>query len=103
MLDRPGAYEYIHSFWSDQYDDKLEYVGYAKEWDEFVVRGDLEGDAFIGFYLKDGRVLAAMGLNRGGDPEAEPDSELAAAADLIRHQTRVDPARLVDESVAIAI
>ena len=103
MLDRPGAYGYVHTFWSDQYDDKLEYVGFAKEWDEFVVRGDLDGEAFVGFYLKDGRVLAAMGLNRGGDPEAEPDSELAAAAELIRCARLVDAARLSDESIAIAV
>ncbi len=102
LLDRPGVYGYVHSFWSDQYDDKLEYVGFAKEWDEFVVRGDVDDDAFVGFYLKDGRVLAAMGLNRGGDPEAEPDSELAAAAELIRTRARVDPRRLADEAVAIA-
>jgi 3-phenylpropionate/trans-cinnamate dioxygenase ferredoxin reductase subunit len=102
MLDRPGVYGYVHSFWSDQYDDKLEYVGFAREWDDFVVRGDADTDAFVGFYLKDGRVAAAMGLNRGGDPEAEPESELAAAVELIRSRTRVDAARLADETARIA-
>jgi 3-phenylpropionate/trans-cinnamate dioxygenase ferredoxin reductase component len=102
LLDQPGEYGYVHSFWSDQYDDKLEYVGFAKEWDDFVVRGDLDAHEFVGFYLKDGRVLAAMGLNRGGDPEAEPDSELAAAVGLIRSGKRVDRRRLADEGEAIA-
>jgi 3-phenylpropionate/trans-cinnamate dioxygenase ferredoxin reductase component len=102
MLGQGGPYDYVHSFWSDQYDDKLEYVGFAKDWDDFVVRGDVDGDAFVGFYVKDGRVLASMGLNRGGDPETEPDAELAAAAELIRSRTRVDAAQLSDESVAIA-
>ena len=103
MLDHGGPYDYVHTFWSDQYDDKLEYVGFAKEWDEFVVRGDVEHDRFVGFYVKDGRVLAAMGLNRGGDPEAEPDSELAAAAELIRSRATIDAARLSDESMALAV
>lgn len=82
MLGSHAAYDYVHTFWSDQYDHKIEYAGYAKEWDDFVVRGDLEG-AFLGFYLKGGVLLAAMGLDRGGDPEAEPDSELAACVPLI--------------------
>jgi 3-phenylpropionate/trans-cinnamate dioxygenase ferredoxin reductase subunit len=103
MLDQGRPYDDVHTFWSDQYDDKLEYVGFAREWDEFVVRGDLDGDAFVGFYVKDGRVLAAMGLNRGGDPEAEPESELAAAAELIRNRALVDTGRLSDESAAIAV
>lgn len=97
MLGNDERYDYLHSFWSDQYEDKIEYVGFAKEWDEFVVRGDLQGRSFLGFYLKDGRLLAAMGLNRGGDPEAEPDSELAAAGRLINSGAAVDPTLLASE------
>jgi 3-phenylpropionate/trans-cinnamate dioxygenase ferredoxin reductase component len=97
LLGRSDPYDYVHTFWSDQYDDKIEYVGYAKEWDEFVVRGDLEKREFIGFYLKDGVIKGAVGLNRGGDPEAEPDSELAAYGELIRSRTKVDPATLADD------
>jgi 3-phenylpropionate/trans-cinnamate dioxygenase ferredoxin reductase component len=97
LLD-PEPYDYVHTFWSDQYDHKLEYVGFARKWDRFVARGDFTGGGFIGFYLKDGVVLAAMGLDRGGDPEAEPDSELAACVTLIRERTRVDPELLARES-----
>jgi 3-phenylpropionate/trans-cinnamate dioxygenase ferredoxin reductase subunit len=97
MLGKAGPYDYVHSFWSDQYDDKIEYIGYASEWDDFVVRGDLEGRAFLGFYLSDGRVIAAMGLNRGGDPEADADSELAACVQLIRDGSKVDAETLADE------
>ena len=103
MLGSTEPYDYVHTFWSDQYDDKLEYVGFAKQWDEFVVRGDVARDEFIGFYLKDGRVLAAMGLNRGGDPEAEPNSELAAVGELIRRGTPVDAERLSDDGTALAV
>ena len=28
-----APYDYIHSFWSDQYEHKLEYVGHATKWD----------------------------------------------------------------------
>ena len=42
MLGSSIPYDYIHSFWSDQYEHKLEYVGHATTWDEFVVRGSLQ-------------------------------------------------------------
>jgi 3-phenylpropionate/trans-cinnamate dioxygenase ferredoxin reductase component len=97
MLGRASEFDYLHSFWSDQYDDKLEYVGHAAEWEEFVTRGDVPGRRFLGFFLRDGRVLAAVGLNRGGDPELEPDSELAAAARLIVSGATVPADALADE------
>lgn len=96
MIGKPRAFDYVHSFWSDQYDDKLEYVGYAKDWDEFVLRGDPRGRSIIGLYLKDGILKAAMGLNRGGDPEAEPDSELAACVEFIRSQRPMARSFLAD-------
>jgi len=88
LLGREQPYDYLHTFWSDQYDHKIEYVGHAREWDEFVVRGDAHG-AFVGLYLKDGTVRAAVGLDRGGDPELEPDSEMAACAELIRTRSPI--------------
>ncbi|HEY0781187.1 MAG TPA: oxidoreductase C-terminal domain-containing protein, partial [Thermoanaerobaculia bacterium] len=51
----------------------------------------------LAFYVAGGRLRAAAGLNRGGDPELEPDSELAAAARLIEAGTAVTPAMLADE------
>jgi Reductase C-terminal len=42
---------YIYSFWSDQYEHKLEYVGHATKWDQFVVRGSVEERRLVGFYL----------------------------------------------------
>jgi 3-phenylpropionate/trans-cinnamate dioxygenase ferredoxin reductase component len=100
MLDRTGPYEYLHSFWSDQYEHVIEYVGFAAAWDRLVFRGRLESGRFLGFYLKDGIVRAAVGLDRGGDPEdPHSDGELKEVARLIRGRVAVDPARLADESV----
>jgi len=97
MLGSNVPYDYIHSFWSDQYQHKLEYVGHATKWDEFVVRGSTAEGGLIGFYLVDGLVKAAVGLDRGGDPELDTDSEMAAAARLVAARAR--PARdlLTDE------
>jgi 3-phenylpropionate/trans-cinnamate dioxygenase ferredoxin reductase subunit len=97
MLGSTAPYDYIHSFWSDQYDHKLEYVGHAATWDEFVVRGSLDEGKLIGFYLADGKVQAAVGLDRGGDPELDRDSEMAASARLVARQVRPARSLLIDE------
>jgi 3-phenylpropionate/trans-cinnamate dioxygenase ferredoxin reductase subunit len=99
MLGAEAPYDYIHSFWSDQYEHDIEYVGHATTWDQFVVRGSLEDRMLLGFYLREGELQGAVGLDRGGDPEAESDSEMAACARLVRLRAKPDPTRLADERV----
>jgi 3-phenylpropionate/trans-cinnamate dioxygenase ferredoxin reductase component len=97
MLGSAAPYDYLYSFWSDQYEHKIEYVGHADTWDEFVVRGSVADAKLIGFYLVDGVVRAAVGLDRGGDPELDLDSEMAASARLVAAGARSAPATLADE------
>lgn len=98
-LGSPQPYDYIYSFWSDQYDDKLEYVGYAPTWDRVVFRGHPDSRRFLAFYLWGGILRAVCGLNRGGDPELEPDSELRTCRELIRAAVSVSETVLADERV----
>jgi 3-phenylpropionate/trans-cinnamate dioxygenase ferredoxin reductase subunit len=97
MLDPDGEYDYLHTFWSDQYEHKLEYAGEARRWDGFVVRGSLEDRKAIGFYLVDGVVRAVVGLNRGGDPEVDMEGEMAAAAKLVRRRASLSIRDLGDD------
>jgi 3-phenylpropionate/trans-cinnamate dioxygenase ferredoxin reductase component len=99
MLGSAVPFDYIHNFWSDQYEHTLQYVGHATRWDEFAVRGNLqEGKAAaIGFYLDGGVVRAAVGFDRGGDPEWEPDSDMAACAQLVARRAQPDRNVLTDE------
>jgi 3-phenylpropionate/trans-cinnamate dioxygenase ferredoxin reductase subunit len=99
MLGSDAPYDYLYTFWSDQYEHKIEYAGYATRWDDFVARGNLEYGAVLGFYLADGVVRAAIGLDRGGDPEVEPDSEMAACARLVARQAKPAAGLLADEHV----
>jgi 3-phenylpropionate/trans-cinnamate dioxygenase ferredoxin reductase component len=99
MLGSSTPYDYIHTFWSDQYEHKLEYAGHATEWDEFVVRGSLEDGKLIGFYVQEGLLRAAVGVDRGGDPELDTDSEMAACARLVAIRARPDTGQLADEGV----
>jgi 3-phenylpropionate/trans-cinnamate dioxygenase ferredoxin reductase component len=97
MLGSTAPYDYLHTFWSDQYDHKIEYAGHAATWDEFVVRGSVRQARLIGIYLADGVMLAAVGLDRGGDPELDVDSEMAACARLVAARATPDPAALADD------
>ncbi len=97
MLGSTDPYDYIHTFWSDQYEHKLEYAGHAATWDDFVVRGSLDEGKLIGFYLAGGLVRAAVGLDRGGDPELDLDGEMAACARLVARRARPARGVLADE------
>ena len=99
MLGSTDPYDYVHTFWSDQYDHKLEYAGHATKWDDFVIRGNLDEGKLLGFYLQEGLLRAAVGIDRGGDPELDTDSEMAAAARLVGMSARPDPGRLADEGI----
>jgi 3-phenylpropionate/trans-cinnamate dioxygenase ferredoxin reductase component len=97
MLGSTAPYDYLYTFWSDQYQHKIEYVGHVTRWDEFVVRGSVAERKLIGFYLVDGVVRAAVGLDRGGDPELDLDGEMAACARLVAARARPAPATLADD------
>jgi 3-phenylpropionate/trans-cinnamate dioxygenase ferredoxin reductase subunit len=84
MLDRGAPYDYVHSFWSDQFDQSLEYVGYAAEWDSITVEGSLPARDFIVRYIRSGKLLAAAAMGRGGDPESDEPGELKDIANQIR-------------------
>jgi 3-phenylpropionate/trans-cinnamate dioxygenase ferredoxin reductase component len=99
MLGSDAPYDYLYSFWSDQYEHKLEYVGHVTTWDEFVVRGSLEQGRLVGFYLVNGVVRAAVGVDRGGDPELDRDSEMAAAGRLVAVRAQPAPSLLADDRV----
>jgi 3-phenylpropionate/trans-cinnamate dioxygenase ferredoxin reductase subunit len=97
MLGSTAPYDYVYTFWSDQYEHKIEYVGHVTKWDDFVVRGSLADAKLIGFYLVDGVVRAAVGLDRGGDPELDLDGEMAACGRLVAEQARPAPSVLADD------
>ncbi len=67
MLGEGDPFTDPHWFWSDQYDVNLQYAGFAYEWDAIVIRGSMEELDGVAFYLKDGVLLGALGLNRGKD------------------------------------
>jgi 3-phenylpropionate/trans-cinnamate dioxygenase ferredoxin reductase subunit len=88
-----ASYNAVPWFWSDQYDLKLQMVGFSGEADEQVVRGDPDTGSFARFYLKDGVVIAVDAVNR--------PKEFMASKQLVANHARVDAERLADESVDV--
>jgi 3-phenylpropionate/trans-cinnamate dioxygenase ferredoxin reductase subunit len=76
-------YDAMPFFFTDQYDLGMEYVGHAGADDEVEVRGSLEDQHYRAFWLRDGKVVAAMHVNDwdAGDVirEAVESGELPAA------------------------
>jgi len=94
MLGGDASYDRLPYFYTDQYDLGMEYVGRGGPDDEVVVRGDRDGREFLAFWLRGGRVTAAMAVNIWDViDEVKP---------LIASGTVVDPARLADASVPLA-
>ncbi len=91
MLGSEEPYAPVPYFWSDQYDLNLQYVGHAATWDDVVLRGDVPGRSFSAFYLRDGRIAAALVVNRFKD--------LRPSRRLIEAMSPVDPAQLADPAI----
>ena len=62
MLGGNKVYAAVPWFWSDQYELKLQMVGFSADGDTQVV-GDKVANEFAVFYLKDGKVVAADAVN----------------------------------------
>jgi 3-phenylpropionate/trans-cinnamate dioxygenase ferredoxin reductase component len=76
MLGHNQPHDVVPYFYSDLSDwASLEYVGPALDWDQEVVRGSIDDGEFSIWYLRDGRVAAALAVGRSAD--------LAHAARLI--------------------
>ena len=91
MLGKRGAYDEVHWFWSDQYDAHLQYAGFHTKWEQLVVRGTLDSGSYLACYVNDGRIDAAVGLNRAKD--------VRRVMPLIKSRRVVDLEQLGDEGV----
>jgi 3-phenylpropionate/trans-cinnamate dioxygenase ferredoxin reductase subunit len=70
MLGRDQPHDVVPYFYSDISDwASLEYVGPASQWDQEVVRGSIDEGEFAIFYIDDGRVAAALSVDRSDDLE----------------------------------
>jgi 3-phenylpropionate/trans-cinnamate dioxygenase ferredoxin reductase component len=89
MLGKPGEYDELPYFFTDQYDLGMEYAGHSAGFERVVLRGDVAGREFVAFWLDgDKRVLAGMNVNVW--------DVLDDVKALIRSKTPVDADKLAD-------
>ncbi len=85
------AFTAVPFFWMTQFDERLNYIGHTKDWEEIIFQGNVAEQNFLAFYVKNQRVLAVAGMNR--------DREIAFLEELMRLD-RIPPLkRLRDGSV----
>jgi len=93
IAGKETTYAAVPWFWSDQYALKLQMVGLSQGHTEIAVRGDMDGNSFIVFYLRDGEIIAADAVNRA--------QEFMLAKRLVGERRHVEAARLSDESAPL--
>ena len=88
------VYDRLPYFFSDQYDLGLEYVGHGGPDDSVIIRGDADDLKVVVFWLREGRVTAAMNVNVW-----DVADDLKA---IVTSSRRADPDRLADQSVPLS-
>lgn len=83
-------YDAVPSFWSNQFDLRLQTVGLSAGHDAAVIRGDMPSRSFSVVYLKNGRVTALDCVNSARD--------YAQGRALVAARAAVPPDQLADTS-----
>lgn len=91
MLGRREKFCEVPWFWSDQFDVSVQMVGRPSAEDAIVYRGDPESRSFSAFFVRNGALRGAVGVNRPRDVKR-------TTAYIASGQT-VDSAKLADETV----
>jgi NADPH-dependent 2,4-dienoyl-CoA reductase/sulfur reductase-like enzyme/nitrite reductase/ring-hydroxylating ferredoxin subunit len=84
MLGGESCYRGVPYFWTYHFGRRLGYLGHASEWDETVIHGDLDGEEFMVFYLKDSLVKAV--LNCGMETQMASLSEPMRGPLTLNHE-----------------
>ena len=91
MLGRGVPYRETPWFWSDQYDLKLHIAGHTEGADRVVWRGQLSSNSSCAFFLRNGMLIGAAGINR--------PKEVRAALQYVLDERAISASVLADESI----
>ncbi|MCX4968821.1 FAD-dependent oxidoreductase [Streptomyces sp. NBC_00654] len=90
---RPGAYDPVPYFWSEQFGRFVQYAGHHARADTLLWRGDPADPAWSVCWLRGGALTAVLAVGRPRD--------LAQGRKLIESGAPIDPARAADPSVPL--
>lgn len=67
IAGEPVPYNDLPWFWTDQYENNLQIIGFPESWDNIIWRGEPTDEKFTAIYLKDGLVVGGNTLNNARD------------------------------------
>ncbi len=91
MMGIKEVFSEVPWFWSDQYDLNMQLIGHPHHWDKLVFRGSVPDRQFTAFFVKDGKMQAALAVNRPMD--------IRPCREIIQAGQPVDVEKLQDEAV----
>ncbi|KAI8584148.1 hypothetical protein K450DRAFT_218397 [Umbelopsis ramanniana AG] len=74
IASKPKKFTHVPYFWTAQHGKSIRYAGFAKEYDDVIIHGDLKELAFAAYYAKGEEILAIASLNK--DPVVSYSAEL---------------------------
>ena len=93
IIGSPVPFSEAPSFWSDQYDLKLQMVGVPRSEDQLVIRGDMSARKFSACFLRDGVLVAVQSINMMKD--------FVHAKTLVANRWCPDPVKLADANITL--
>lgn len=91
MLGEKEPYRVVPYFFSDLSDwAAIEYVGPAADWDDVIVRGELQSGGFSAWYVKDSRVVGTLSVGRSED--------LQVARKLVKAGEKIDDVAVLGQT-----
>ena len=93
ILGQKKAYDQIPWFWSDQYDLKLQIAGLFGDYNDVIVRGDINKRSFAIFYMNNENMIASDCINR--------PAEHMISRKIISERIIIDKLKLEDDSIPI--
>lgn len=94
IKDQSVPYDRVPYFWSDQYNNRIQYVGHSSGWSKTLLRGSFKDNKFTYFFLdEDGAVEAALLFN-------EPKNVIQIRR-LIKTKKIIDPNDLADPNTIL--
>ena len=93
IMGNKTAYNQVPWFWSDQYDLKLQIAGLFGDYNDLIVRGDINKKSFAVFYMNNEIMIASDCINR--------PSEHMVSRKIIAERIIIDKSKLEDDSIPI--
>lgn len=86
MLGKLVPFSNIPFYWTRHYNKSIQYAGYATDYNEVHIQGDLKEGKFVAFYIKDNKVQAVSGQMQSAAVltyyEAMHQNVMPSAADI---------------------